>query len=50
MTYKMTSLKGEWIYVSYCLSDHVLTSIASVDIINILRLHQLTLLETSHNG
>ena len=35
MTYKMTSLKGEWIYVSYCLSDHVLTSRASVDIINI---------------
>ena len=40
MTYKMTSLKGEWIYVSYCPSDHVLTSIASVDIINIQRLHQ----------
>ena len=32
MTYKMTSLKGEWIYVSYCLSDHVLTSRASIDI------------------
>ena len=40
MTYKMSSLKGEWIYVSYCPSDHVLTSIASVDIINIQRLHQ----------
>ena len=41
--YKMTSLKGEWIYVPYCLSDHVLTSIAPVDIINIKRLHLIKL-------
>ena len=41
MTYKMTSHKGEWIYASYCPSEDVLTSRASIDIINIERLYQL---------